>query len=93
MYEYIKTFSIIITFISYLIINTYVFYELITNLFKKLPEKSRFALIGISFFSSPVLIYIGLLFDSNVLWITLHIIAYFYFIYLKKQKLFNTKTF
>jgi hypothetical protein len=93
MYENIKTFSIVIIFISFLTINTYVFYELFTNLFRKLPEKSRFALIGISFFSSPMLVYLGLLLDSHFLWMTLHISAYFYFIYLKKQKLFDVKAF
>jgi hypothetical protein len=93
MYENIKTFSIVIIFISFLTINTYVFYELITNLFRKLPKKSRFALIGISFFGSLTLVYLGLLLDSHFLWVTLHIIAYFYFIYLKKQKLFDVKAF
>jgi hypothetical protein len=87
MYEKIETSLIIITFISFLTINTYVFHELITNQFKKLPKKSRLALVGLSFLTSPTLIYIGLIFDSHLLWVSLHIIAYSYLIYLKKQKL------
>ena len=93
MYEYIKTSLIVITFISLLTINTYVFYELITNLFKEFPKKSRFAFVGLSFLTSPTLIYLGLLLDSQFLWVTLHIIAYSYLIYLKRQKLFDVKTF
>jgi hypothetical protein len=93
MYENIKTFSIVIIFISFLTINTYVFYEFFTNLFKKLPKKSRFALIGLSFMTSPTLIYIGLIFDSHLLWVSLHIMAYSYLVYLKRKKLFDVKAF
>ena len=93
MYENIKTSLIIITFISFLTINTYVFYELITNLFKKLPKKSRLALVGLSFLTSPTLIYIGLISHSHLLWASLHITAYSYLIYLKRKKLFDVKTF
>ena len=82
MYEYIKTFSIVITFFLYLTINAYVFYEIVINLFKSLPKKTRFAFTGLSFLISPILIYIGLLFDSHFLWATLHIISYSYLIYL-----------